>query len=79
MAYFEKEIKDFSLVRPHLAPKTWGKSMEEVPSVVWEIGVFQDRGQLIELFNRFENFQKIWFEEAFNGHSLMEGTSSGAH
>lgn len=73
MAYSKETIKEFSLLRSHLTPETWGKKLQDVPSIVGDIGGLQDGGHLIELFNRFQDFQKNWFEHHYKNHTLVDG------
>ncbi len=73
MAYSKEVVKEFSLLRSHLTPDTRGKKLEDVPSIVGDIGGLQDGGHLIELLNRFQDFQKSWFEHHYGNHALVDG------
>jgi len=69
----KEEVKEFVIQRLHLTPKTLGKTRNDVPSIVRDIGGLQYGGHKIELFNRFENFKPEWFDHWYENHAIIEG------
>lgn len=55
--YSKEEVKEFIIQKLHLTPKTLGKTRNDVPLIIRDIGGLQYDGHRIELFNRFENFK----------------------
>lgn len=72
-AYSKEEVKEFVIQRLHLTPKTLGKTRNDVPSIIRNIGGLQYGGHKIELFNRFENFKSEWFDHWYENHTLIDG------
>ena len=72
-SYTKEAVNEFALQRLHLTPETLGKSENDVPSVVRDIGGLQYGGHLDELFSRFEDFKLEWFDRWYGDHTLIEG------
>ncbi len=66
-------MKEFGLRRLRLTTGKLGKSREDVPSVIRDVGGLQYGGHEIELFNRFEDFKRDWFDYWYENHILIEG------
>lgn len=66
-------MKEFVIQRLHLTPKTLGKTRNDVPSIVRDVGGLQYGGHKIELFNRFEDFKSEWFDYWYENHTLIDG------
>jgi len=71
--YSKEEVKEFAIQRLHLTSETLGKTKNDVPSIVRDIGGLQYGGHNIELFNRFENFKTEWFDHWCENYALIEG------
>ena len=71
--YSKDVVKEFALQRLRLTSDTLGKGRDDVPSVVRSLGGLQYGGHLLELLNRFENFQSEWFDYLYENHTLVEG------
>jgi hypothetical protein len=72
-AYSKEEVKEFVIQRLHLTPETSGKTRDDVPSIIRDIGGLQYGGHRIELFNRFENFESEWFDYWYEKHVIIDG------
>lgn len=72
-AYSKEEVNEFAIQRLHLTPKTLGKTRNDVPSIIRDIGGLQYGGHKIELFNRFENFESEWFDYWYENHTIIDG------
>jgi len=71
--YSKEEVKEFVIQRLHLTPETLGKTRNDVPSIIRDIGGLQYGGHNIELFNRFENFKSEWFDYWHENYTLIDG------
>ena len=71
--YSKEEIKEFVIQRLHLTPKTLGKTRNDVPSIIRDIGGLQYGGHKNELFSRFGNFKSEWFDYWYQNHTLIDG------
>jgi uncharacterized protein YcaQ len=72
-AYSKEEVKEFVIQRLHLTPKTLGKTRNDVPSIIRDVGGLQYGGHKIELFNRFDNFKSEWFDYWYENRILVDG------
>lgn len=71
--YPREVVKEYVLQRLRLTPSTWGRTMDDVPNVVRDIGGLQYGGHGIELFNRFEGYRSEWFDHWYENYTLIEG------
>jgi len=71
--YSKEEVKEFVIQRLHLTPEALGKTRNDVPSIIRDIGGLQYGGHYIELFNRFENFRSEWFDYWYENYTLING------
>lgn len=71
--YSREEVKEFAIQRLHLTTRTLGKTRNDVPSIIRDIGGLQYGGHKIELFNRFENFKSEWFDYWYENHTIIDG------
>ena len=71
--YSKEEVKEFIIQKLHLTPKTLGKTRNDVPLIIRDIGGLQYGGHRIELFNRFENFKSEWFDYWYEKHTIIDG------
>lgn len=69
----KEEVKEFIIRRLHLTPETLGKTRDEVPTIVRDIGGLQYGGHNIELLSRFESFKPEWFDYWYENYTLVEG------
>ena len=72
-AYSREETKEFTIQRLHLTPEAQGRTRDDVPSIIRDIGGLQYGGHKVELFNRFEDFRPEWLDYWCKNHTLLEG------